>query len=229
MTNLTRNEAIVLRVLRDPNNRYAHAEDIARVARFTEKKVQDILVALRDKGYVANGMPTWYSTHPRWRYRWSDLERAGAIAREYVSSQRMAWNYWPGGHCYVTSLLLAPLLRASLEQDFAVVVGMVRYCGRQEIHAWIENLEGDIVDPTFGQFDGGPAVRVLPVYRSDELGHWGEIRLTLDQEEFYRNSIQVRTGDESGWDPLCRILELFGEWPLARNTPTRSAQLKRTQ
>ena len=223
MTNLTHNEAVVLRVLRDPNNRYAFAEDIARVVGFTEKRVLDILVALRDKGYVANGTPTWYSTHTRWRWQWSDLEIAGAIARESVSSQRMAWSHWPGGHCYVTSLLLAPLLRASLEKDFAVVVGIVQFCGRQERHAWIENPEGDIVDPTFGQFDGGPAVRVLPVHRADELGHWGEIRLTPSQEEFYRNSIRARTGDESGWDSLCRIFELFCEWPLARNKPALSA------
>lgn len=228
MTSLSSQEFTVLRVLRDQNNRFALAEDIARVTGLTERKVNEVLEKLRDKGYVTNGTTTWYSTYPRWRYQWSDIEKAGAIAREYVVSQRMAWSHWPGGHCYVTSLLLAPLLRASLEQDFAVVVGIVQYCGRQERHAWIENPEGDIIDPTFGQFDGGPAVRVLPVYRSDELGHWGEIRLALDQEEFYRNSIRARTGDESGWDSLCRIFELFSEWPLARNAPALSAQLKRT-
>jgi biotin operon repressor len=229
MTNLSSQETTVLRVLRDQNNRFALAEDIARVTNLTEKRVIEVLEKLRDKGYVTNGTTTWYSTYPRWRYQWSDLEKAGAIAREYVDSQRMAWSLWPGGHCFVTSLLLAPLLRASLEEDMAVIVGVVQRHGLIEKHAWIEDLTGNIVDPTYGQFDGGPAVRVLQYYRADELGHWGDIRLTLAQEELYRNSIRVRTGDESGWDPFCRIFELFGEWPLARNAPARSAQLKRTQ
>lgn len=145
-----------------------------------------------------------------WR-RWRLFYRAAMVARAFDYSQRAAWrqSLWPGGHCMNGSLLLAPILRLSLEAEFTVVVGQAHNC---QPHAWIETPAGDIIDPTYGQFDHGPALRLLPAERCTELGHMGEIRLSLDQEEHFRQSIRP-VSSVSGWADNSEVNQLFSQFP----------------
>lgn len=154
---------------------------------------------------------TWI---PYWRQ--TSLERAGVIARESDRVFRVMWSsMWPTGHCTVASLCLAPLLRSSLDVDFRVAVGRAGDC---KPHAWVEGPDGDIVDPTFGQFDDGTPLRVLDSHHADELGHCPEILLTLDQEENLRRSIKPKMLKPypidmdvtwAGWSASSAIKSLF--------------------
>lgn len=137
------------------------------------------------------------------------LERAAVIAQAFVQTQEAVWSgLWPSAYCMPSSLLLAPFLRVPLHWDLRVAVGVAHDC---RPHAWVESPEGDIIDPTYGMFDYGEPLRVLPTHRSGELGHWAEIRLSLDEEEFYRRSLTP--GGETGWSEECRIHELFSDYP----------------
>jgi hypothetical protein len=96
-----------------------------------------------------------------------------------------------------------------MEIDFRIIIGRAH---NNMAHAWIESPEGDIIDPTYGQFDGGPALRVMPACYGHEYGHCGELVLDLDQEEFYRRSIKPRS-ERDGWSARSRIKGLFSDYP----------------
>lgn len=142
------------------------------------------------------------------------LERCRRVAQAFEASQRALWcSLWPGGHCAVTSLLLAPLLRcADPAGEWRVAIGVVAYtrCGafkrpayqrdidRQPyIHAWCERADGALVDGTYGQFDFGDALAVLEAHEAGDLGHYASVVLDLDAEEAYRRSITPSERD--GW------------------------------
>jgi hypothetical protein len=121
------------------------------------------------------------------------------------------WGIFPFGFCFVASLELAPLLRRQLGLTVGVVKGVVGDC-RQ--HAWIELPDCTIIDPTYGQFDGGPAMRILHPHEVDRYGHCAEIPLQLAYEEYFLSNLDA-TGpiEHRGWRPGCGIDELFSEWP----------------
>lgn len=140
------------------------------------------------------------------RWRRNKLDTATEIARAFEATQRAMWSsIWPHGHCMVTSLLLAPLIRVPLEWDVAVTVGVAH---ENRPHAWIETPCKDIIDPTFGQFTGEEALVVLPADRSTQLGHCAKVRLNLKAEEVYRNAIRPSVGN--GWCESVDIATLFG-------------------
>lgn len=94
---------------------------------------------------------------------------------------------WPNGACTVTSLLLAPLLRASIHADLHVVIGVVD--GMK--HCWIELDDGTVVDPTFGQFVPGlQPLMILPPAECTSRGHRAHTVLSLEDEENYRSTIR---------------------------------------
>lgn len=153
-----------------------------------------------------------YIKKPLWEL--SKLEHATNIALAFQRTQQVTWSStWPIGHCFVSSLFLAPLIRLPLEWEVAVVVGMASDC---KPHAWIESPEGDIIDPTYGQFDPKAPLRVLPAGHSGELGHMGEIRLSVPQEDFCRNAL--RPSNKSGWSQDADIQQLFGSHPAFTTT-----------
>jgi hypothetical protein len=116
---------------------------------------------------------------------------------------------WPNGACFLTSLLLVPILRTSLEWSLGVVVGKVKLPEGEPAHAWIESPEGDIIDPTYGMFDFGKPLRILRTEQRESLGHVSQVRLSENDENYFRESIQPWTGD-NGWRPNCGVKELFG-------------------
>jgi hypothetical protein len=121
---------------------------------------------------------------------------------------RMWSMMWPVGHCGVASLCLAPLLRASLQLDLRVVVGKAH---NARIHAWIESPEGDVIDPTYGQFNNTYPLHVIPAHAV--VDHCGEISLSLDEEEHYRRSIKPRDNVNHGWSAKSGIKSLFSDYP----------------
>lgn len=156
---------------------------------------------------------------PRWRQ--TPLERCAAVARAFEASQIALWNsMWPLGHCAVSSLLLAPLLRCADEPGgWRVAVGEVahtlphgqRYdwARRQPlVHAWCESAAGDIVDATYGQFDHMEPLLVLPAYRAGDLGHYTSWRMTLDEEEDARRSISPELSPK-GWGAHSNVKAYF--------------------
>jgi hypothetical protein len=124
---------------------------------------------------------------------------------------------WPMGCCVVASATAVPLLRASLDADLLVVAGLA--AGRS--HCWIESPDGDVIDLTYGQFDSGYPLRVLPAH-DGSLGHCAQATLTPDEEEQVRRAIHPRYIDvngKSGWSPSGHTLVygLFSNYPgLAR-------------
>lgn len=143
--------------------------------------------------------------------QWNRIIRISAALT--TAQEVMWWSQWPFGHCAVSALLLAPSLRAPTEIDFRVVIGR---CHDNRMHAWIESPEGDIIDPTYGQFAEGEALRWLRAHDAGRLGHEGELKLTLDQEEFYRRAIvpSAAPPDEvDGWIGKCGIKKLFSDHP----------------
>lgn len=151
------------------------------------------------------------SQGPRFHH-WRPFCQIATVARAFDCTQRAAWrgSLWPGGHCLVGSLLLAPVLRLSFEQPFSLIIGQA---GDNKMHAWIETPAGDIIDPTYGQFDHGPALRVLPVERASELGHMGELTLTAEREEQLRQAIRPSSSSQTGWAPEAAIGLLFNDHP----------------
>lgn len=142
----------------------------------------------------------------------TELQRAEKIARAFVWVQRAMWSsMWPLGHCGVSSLLLNPQLTAPMpDQEWAVVVG--NYKGRA--HAWIESFGGDIVDITWGQFGDAPTdwpLLVLPAHEAASRGHFAEIRLSPQEEDFYRRSINPH--EYQGWHGRSKIKHLFSDYP----------------
>lgn len=148
-------------------------------------------------------------------YKQTVLERAEAIATAFEGTQRSMWSsMWPLGHCAVSSLLLNPLLEAAMpEEEWRVVVGVAGDC---HTHAWIQNRQGDVVDPTWGQFDRDARV-ALRIEPAGNAGLWqAEIELPPEQEDFYRRSIEptfVPTGKNreniAGWQAGSKVKELF--------------------
>lgn len=127
------------------------------------------------------------------------------IAEKFVELQRESWqSTWPLGFCFNASLLLAPLIRAPLDWPVSVVVGTVL---DGVPHAWVETPDGDIVDPTFGQFSHGPALIVLSSDQSSEHGHSRAVVLSEREESIYRGAIKVSA--KNGWDPCVDVMTLF--------------------
>jgi hypothetical protein len=148
-----------------------------------------------------------YIRKPLWEL--TQFEMATNIAIAFEKTQRVTWSStWPTGHCLVSSLLLAPLIRMPVEWEVAVAIGVAYKC---RPHAWLETPDGDVIDPTYGQFDRGKALRVLPAHQSGDLGHMIEVKLTIAQEERCRNAIQPSIGN--GWNQAADILQLFGAYP----------------
>lgn len=146
--------------------------------------------------------------------------RVGYVASAFELTQRALWSsMWPRGHCAVSSLLLAPMLRcADPDGCWRVAVGVVawtcngalaaeyeRRWGERAVahkaplpHAWCErSADGAIVDPTYGQFDAGEALVVLASREAGDLGHYAHRIMTLDEEESARRSIAPSLAD--GW------------------------------
>lgn len=145
----------------------------------------------------------------KWKWERTQLQRAADIAHSMERTHRTMWSsLWPHAHCMNSSLLVAPAIRMALTWDVRVVVGRVEDC---EPHAWIESPDGDIIDPTYGMFDFGPPLRVLPARSSWLLGHWPEVRLSIADEEHFRNSL--RACANHGWAIGCGIEALFGSHP----------------
>jgi hypothetical protein len=179
----------------------------------------NVVVGPRHSKWGFYMVPAPLSVGPLPKIGASKLARAEEIASRIEPAFEVMWSMmWPLGHCAVASLCLAPLLRASLEIDFRVVVGRA---ANNQVHAWVETPEGDIVDPTYGQFDDGPALRVLKAHEAHLLGHCGEIMLDLDQEEHYRRSIKPYT-TRDGWTARSGIKTLFSDHPIAINTDTET-------
>ncbi len=151
----------------------------------------------------------------KWAHEQTKLERSGCIAMSLEPAHKTMWPgmFWPSAHCLDSSLLLALAIRMSLEWDVRVVIGKASDC---RPHAWIESPEGDIIDPTYGQFDGGPPLRVLSGRESVILGHFSEVTLSLAQEEYLRNSLKPVTG-YGGWAQDSGVRGLFSEWPASSN------------
>lgn len=146
---------------------------------------------------------------PLWEQ--TKLERAASIAEAFEPVYRIMWTcLWPHGSCMVSSLMLVPAIRGSLEWDCRVAIGTA---ARGRPHAWIESPEGDIIDPTYGQFDGKEPLRVLSATNAGDLGHKRALLLTIMEESLYRNGIKPSETATSGWDPRVEIMTLFGPNP----------------
>lgn len=142
-----------------------------------------------------------------------ELDRAGRIAQLLDKAHEEMYSYlWPTGCCTVTSLVLAPYLRAAMNIDFHVIVGRAHDC---KFHVWVESPEGDVIDPTYGQFDNGPALRVLNARHAGGLGHCGEVALSLDQEEHYRRTIYLRKID-GFWSASSEMKILFDNYTASK-------------
>lgn len=148
----------------------------------------------------------------------SDLQQVRQIALSFQVSQETMWSsLWPLGHCAVTSLLLCPLLRAyDTDAGWHVVVGLVagpraltiyENPGTPRRHAWCEDAAGDIADPTYGQFDRGDALVVLPAHEAGDLGHYASWKMTLDEEDAARHSIVSKN---DGWSVHSSVRVFFG-------------------
>lgn len=155
---------------------------------------------------------------------WARIQR---VADAFAETQRAMWSsLWPLGHCAVSSLLLAPLLRAASDDGWAVHVGLVAWTRSGAVqsiidertgrpldyyrpplrHAWCESRAGDVVDVTYGQFDRGAELVCLRAHEAGDLGHYTSWRLKLDEEEGCRRSI-VSSGD--GWSVRSAVRPMF--------------------
>lgn len=140
-----------------------------------------------------------------------EIERAWEIGIRANRLFMMMWDsMYPEGHCAVASISLAPLLRAAIPIDFRVAVGRAH---DNRPHAWIESPDGDIIDPTYGQFTKGESLVVAPVHIALDFGHCPDLLLTLDQEEAMRRSIKhsYHAGPSryEGWSAGSAIKALF--------------------
>jgi hypothetical protein len=149
-----------------------------------------------------------------------EWERIAAVAAAFEQTQLAMWSsMWPLGHCAVSSLLLAPMLRcATADASWRVAVGIVAHTINGGLnaeyerkwgeklpdinkyplpHAWCENDAGDVVDCTYGQFDLGDALVMLKARETGDLGHYAHRIMTLDEEELARRAITPHERD--GW------------------------------
>lgn len=141
-------------------------------------------------------------------------ERAWRICQAFETTQRVMWSsMWPWGHCAVSSLLLAPMLRAGIGREYRVVIGWVRETPthRHGVHAWVADEEDYKYDPTYGQFlkSGFPTkLATLGIYLAgDPAPHVAHNTLTLDGEEEMRRSITPTEGD--GWSAASHVRYYF--------------------
>lgn len=164
---------------------------------------------MSSKKYIGRYVPA----RDKWASQRTKLERASDIAQGMRKSYYAMWpgTVWPCGHCFNTSLILAPIIRSAIEWDVRVVVGRA---GEDQPHAWIETPGNDIVDPTYGQFDGGPALRILPVSDKAALGHRKILTLALAQEQRAFAALKPLSS-ESCWAEGSGVLELFGDNPFS--------------
>lgn len=137
------------------------------------------------------------------------------ICRSFELTQRSMWSsMWPFGHCAVSSLLLAPMLRAACEREYRVVIGYVIHTDTHigGVHAWIQDEQGWIYDPTYEQFNRDRhQIVVKPAYlitHEDAGLHKPFVSLTLDGEEQARRSIKPQSTSE-GWTASSIIKQLF--------------------
>lgn len=136
----------------------------------------------------------------------TELDRIEAIVEAFEPGFQIMWSsIWPMGCCAVTSVLVAPLLRASLEIDFVVVCG---WAAEHRVHAWIQSPAGDIIDPTYGQFDGDTALRIWSAGTNG--GHEVHKTLTLNEEEEGRRSIKPKSTSD-GSLPGSALKAVFNE------------------
>lgn len=131
--------------------------------------------------------------------------RAWEICRSFEQTQRVMWSaFWPMGHCAVSSLLLAPILRAALEREYRVVIGYVNetHSHREGAHAWVQDEDENIFDITYGQFakEGHNHPTALGVMPSGSLNgiYMPFISLALDGEEEMRRQIKPQS-QLGGW------------------------------
>lgn len=137
------------------------------------------------------------------------ITRAEAIALSFEPVMKgLRIGVWPNGACFLTCLLLNPILRGALEWDLTIVIGKVLLPEGPKPHAWLESPEGDIIDPTFGQFDGGKPLRIIRASRKTMLGHVKGSELSESDENYYVSCIQPWTGD-GGWRPSSGVADLF--------------------
>jgi hypothetical protein len=117
-----------------------------------------------------------------------DLQRAEQIARMAQPMFAVMWKRWPGYSCVPSSLLLVTILRASFHDiEFR--------CMWSGAHMWIESQDGDVIDPSYGQFTGQRGDPLLVLAAGDERPpklRERAVRLFSDQEEHYRNQIVTR-------------------------------------
>lgn len=150
--------------------------------------------------------------------------RAHMICEAFEQTQRVMWSYmWPMGHCAVSSLLLAPMLRAGLERDYHVVIGWVRETRthRPGAHAWVEDQDRNIYDPTYHQFfkkpdwqykgeqPREPSALMVAAAGSPKMNLYHPlVGLTLDGEEEMRRSIKPQSCPD-GWSASSNARQIF--------------------
>jgi hypothetical protein len=153
---------------------------------------------------------TFKPTGNKWNHQRSLLERSGCIALSLEAAHRTMWAgyFWPSALCMNSVLLVAPAIRMALEWQVRIEIGRAQNC---RPHAWIRTPGQDIIDPTFGMFDGGPPLRVLDSAHSWLLGHWPEVEISLAEEEQLRHSLRPQSSP-SGWIGQ-KIFGYFSDWP----------------
>lgn len=102
--------------------------------------------------------PFVYSTADRTDQPSLDTEKVLRIGRAFETGFRMLWPGFPYGCCVEASMIL----HAALDSTYVnaqVRTRSGKYDGR--LHQWIEASDGTIIDPTLGQFVGGPALHII--------------------------------------------------------------------
>lgn len=126
------------------------------------------------------------------------LLRTRAVCLSAEAMWKTMWKTWPDGHCTVTSLLLAPILRGSVGYGFEVMVGSVEIQDEWQPHVWITTPEGCYIDPTYGQFMGYDDSPLLITRMGRGPRYEWKLILT-SKEERYRRSIEPKHSSLMGW------------------------------
>lgn len=142
-------------------------------------------------------------THP---LTLDELDRVEAIVEGLEPGFAAIWSCWPNYCCVSSSLLIAPILRAAMGIEFKVAAG---WAFNRNPHAWIETPAGDIIDPTFGQFDGDAALRIWSA--GTRAGHEAYKLLDLVEEEEGRQRIRTEQIGDFGSAPVGTVLPIFNE------------------